>query len=499
MPSAKHEIMITEILDNKRVSIFFLLLIGIWHITSLPFSPLPWFDETFFASITHSLLSGKGFMLEVSQLMTGGNEVLTYGPVYFLFTSLSCSIFGFDIFAFRLVNLIFAALSVFIFFRIQKAIGIKPVIVKIITSLLIFDVIFLQNAHSGRMDLVALFFALLAYLQFFKNDKRIRSFVLMSISGTLGILTTPRIAIILAPVFIIYFIQLIRRQAWKRAGILAVLPIGLYLIWIYIGFGSMESFLSHYIGNSISNNQEVGLLHFLGGNFNIPYFQYPLILVGLVSFLLLLVFRKSRLITLSLFLPISFYYLIVKDTGAYSAMIVPFWYLIISYFIHEFKNDLNSYPYLRYIYYIAILSLFALNAGIFFIKSGVVLLTSEERNPRKLNEWVQKHIEHGTNVVGDDRYYYACKKLNCNFQYIQRPATPDIRSNYHREIFQPDYIFISSQTQPEIIKAYRNAFQFGEEFEYNPESGNSIAKHLVSNLPFNISSSYKGKLIKVKK
>lgn len=45
---------------NKNIIISLLLALVAWHLWSLTYSPLPWFDETFFASLTNSFMNGRG-------------------------------------------------------------------------------------------------------------------------------------------------------------------------------------------------------------------------------------------------------------------------------------------------------------------------------------------------------------------------------------------------------------------------------------------------------
>ena len=99
----------------KPSFVLVILMAALWHFWALPYSPLPWFDETFFASITHSFINGSGFQLAVCPLQSNGEPVLLYGPVYFLLTGLITKTLGFGLFSFRLANLLGAIVSIFLF------------------------------------------------------------------------------------------------------------------------------------------------------------------------------------------------------------------------------------------------------------------------------------------------------------------------------------------------------------------------------------------------
>jgi len=326
----------------KNNTFFYLLLsiLGIWHLWSLLYSPLPWFDETFYASITKSLLEGKGFLLEVCPIQTEGKEVLTYGPIYFLLTGLSFTLFGFGVFQFRIVALVFAALSIYIFSKILKQLSVNKSISRLFILLLAFDVIIIQNGHSGRMDMVALFFALTAWWGYFKSQTHIKHLWLMSITGVVAVLTTPRIAVIIFPLFIYALIYFVKSKNWQRISIITIPPVLIYSVWIVFAFGSITGFIEHFSTPVTESNEPANnIFSYLGGNLYVPFYQWPLILTALISSAILL-FNKNKSQTLLLLsLPVFTFYIVVADTGAYSALIMPFWYLIVALALANFSAN----------------------------------------------------------------------------------------------------------------------------------------------------------------
>jgi 4-amino-4-deoxy-L-arabinose transferase-like glycosyltransferase len=483
-----------NIYNNKLSFPICIVVLALWYVLTLAYSPLPWLDEIFFASITKSLISGKGFIVAIDPLINSGNESLTYGPIYFMFTTLVWKLFGFGIVQFRIVNLVFSGLTILLFYLIQKELGIKKWIVRIATFLLMFDIMFVQNAHSGRMDFVALFFALITYFIYFKKEKGFNLIVLMSVCGGISILTTPRIAIIVLPLFFIAFYQAIKNRKIVNASLLSAIPIILYLCWIYYGFGSITAFLNYYKGTGESTNQ--GYLLFLGGNFNIPKYQIPLVIIGIAAFILKLKSRNTILNSIILFLPLLLFYIVVFDAGGHSAIIIPFWYLTISYSLNEYDNIRKIKRSFNVFIFSSLLVLFIVNVSSFVMKSSWLLVTLSERDPQKLDEWMKSHIKDGSKVIGDDRYYYACINRNCDFKYIDRPRMID-HTKYYKEIYKPDYIFISVQTSPDIINTYKKIFTFNEEYEYNPVSRSKWLAPIVNRIHSDAMYSYKGKLIRV--
>lgn len=482
--------------------ILFLILIALWHLWSLTYSPLPWYDETFFASITKALIEGNGFNPEICPIKTNGREVLTYGPIYFLLTSASTKIMGMGIFSFRIINLLFGALSIVLFYNIQKKVGVSPIFRQIVTLLIIFDVIFLQNSHSGRMDLVALFFALWAYLAYFSKENIQRN-ILMAATASLALLTTPRIAVLVVPLFLYALAQSIIHKKWQTAGILSLLPLLIYSIWIFYAFGSPGEFISYYIGGGGTNDTETNnnLMRFIGGNLYLPFYQWPMIVSGGLAATYLLIHRSYKEPVFLCLLPIFFFYVLVLDTGAYSAIVVPFWYLLVAmglqYFFTAEKNRSHSPRLVKAIPGLLISLIFVFNTGIFVLKSITIAGTLPERNPAPLDQWLDKHLPEGDKVVGDDRYYYACIKKKCQFQYIDRTESNQQRALFHKNLYRPDWLFISSQTTSQTIDAYKKHFIFEQEYHYTPPATNQTIQNFIDRLPMPISSSYKGTLIKV--
>lgn len=481
---------------------FFALIIAAagWHLWSLPISPLPWFDETFFASITNALVNGRGFQVEVQNLAERGKEVLLYGPVYYLLTGIPVKLFGIDIVSFRIVNLLFCGLTLSVFYKVLRQLKIDRAVAMFMVVLALFDVILIQNAHSGRMEMVALFFALSAFWYYFKTreDSTIAAVVILALGGILAFLTTPRSMVLVFPLFGFAVVQRGMQKRWRDVLLLIAIPVTVYLVWLFYAYGSFDAFLDFYFKKSDSGEVQARRTYtgFLGGHFYVPFYQYPLIFGGLLSAGLLLAKRKCMTATALFLVSILTYYIVVKDTGGYSVWIVLCFYALIAMAIQQVLLD-SERPKYKWVTGSLLVVLILVNFGIFTFKAAVILAGYSDRNPAPLNEWVAQRVSPGDRVVGDDRYYYACMRLGADYKYIERPATDDQRAIKHAQIFEPDYLFISTQTPKTIIESYRNYFQFEEEWTYLPPRQNNALQKFLDRLPMNVQSSYSGTLIKV--
>ncbi|WP_291861825.1 glycosyltransferase family 39 protein [Marinilabilia sp.] len=489
---------LTRILKNNTFFYSLLIITGAWHVWSLIYSPLPWFDETFFVSITKSLLKGNGFLLEVCPIQTEGKEVLTYGPIYFLLTGLSFLIFGTGIFQFRIVSLLFAVLSIVVFSRISLKLNLGRRITRFLVLLLIFDVITVQNSHSGRMDMVALFFGMIAWWSYVQPRKNIRYIIIMAVSGVAAVLTTPRIVVVVFPLFIYALFRFIQSKNFLRASLITLLPAFVYLMWIVLAFGSTRGFIEHFTGPAIKDTDAANsIFNYMGGNLYIPFHQWPLITTALLS-AALMIFKKQKLSLLFLIaLPIVTFYVVVTDTGAYSALIMPFWYLVVGFGLQITLDKENNKVSRISIYGLVLITVLC-NTGIFALKAATIVGSQQERDPRPLQEWVNKNIPENSKIVGDDRYYYACILNHCDYQYIDRVKDHATRARFHVTKYQPDFLFISNQTTQSVIDAYKKEFHFLDTKSYTPENNNSLISKTIKLLPVTIQSSYEGTLIRVK-
>lgn len=473
-----------------------ILLIILWHLWSLQYSPLPWFDETFFASITNSFINSKGFQLEICPLQTGGVPVLTYGPVYFLLTAIPIKLAGLGIFQFRIISLVFIFMVIILFSKIIRNFGLNKTYQKWLIILIVFDVIIVQNSHSGRMDMVALFFAIFAWWAYLNKrpNQTIFQITIMGLAGVSAILTTPRIAVIVFPIFIFAFYHFIKSKQWVYSLIITIIPLIIYLIWVWLAFDSLTNFWEHYFSKSANiDASNSNLSDFLGGNFYIPFYQWPIIITGIFSLLVAFITRKNINDILLFLSPIILFYTLVKDTGAYSALIISFWYIIIG------LGGLSPYfKKTRVILLTGLGVITVVNLGIFTIKAIAIIGSIDQRDPKAISHWIKDNVPEKSKIVGDDRYYYACLQNNCDFQYIERIKSHQERAKYHATYYKPDYLFISNQTSPEIVEAYREQFYFIEKDQYqNNKKTNNLFHRLIDKLPIKIFTSYEGTLIKV--
>lgn len=466
-----------------------LLCLVMWHLWTLTYSPIPWYDEIVFASINHNIISGNGMINEVE-----GNFLdYTYGPVYFILTAISTKMMGFGIFSFRIVNLLFAFLSVGITYLIlsKKDVPLK----KLAISLLIMDVLFIQNSHSGRMECTALAFALACYYLAIKETKlSFLETILFSLFIVVSFMTTPRVAVILIPVYLYEFFVLMKAKMRKEISIILALPLLIYLFWIYSSYGSFINFISFYLEAGERNLGKESLFEtFVGGNFMISFYHYPIIIFSIISVIYICIADSLKKVKLFIW-PIFLFYLLVVETGNYATMILPFFVIIIGIATRVAINRKNAFVKILFMILFCVCTI--TNIGVFVLKSLTVTTTIKTRNPEYVDKWVSQVLKPGERITGSDAYYYSLSK---NGNPFMRPInlTIDNRSKSFKNGFCPDYLLLADEDKEPWTKYILPQLNITKISELKLIKEDNFLTRLLEDRGISIRCSYGGTLYKI--
>ena len=467
-------------------------LLAIWHLWSLQYSPVVWYDEIVMAGINHSIIDGRGFIDEVQ----GEGPAYAYGPIYFLMTVLSSKILGFGLYSLRLVNLLFAFICVFATYKIIKRLNITNLIAVVVIAILAMDALLIQDAHSGRMECVALTFALICYYLVVgevSNSVKIKTVVIFSISMALSFMTTPRVAVILLPIAIYYLWRLYSSHKWLGIVTYILIPILLYSIWVYSSYGSYSEMINYYTV-SHSNQTSSSLVDlFVGGNFMIAKYHIPMIILSVVAFLYSLK-RDDRYLSLLFLCPIVVFYLIVKDTGDYATFILPFYVILIALGMEVVYNSRNSK--IKPIIYSLIGVCLFVNIGIFLLKAATVVSTLSTREWKPVDAWVAKVLKQGESVTGSDAYYYSLAK---NGNSYQRPYYIEIDNEVKciTGRFRPKYLLLTDEDKEPYTKSVIPQLKLTKIAEYKPVKNKNFVTDFLDKHHIVVRSSYAGTLYRI--
>lgn len=422
---------------NKHLFLFFLACYFIIHLTSLAIFPLPWFDEVFFASMTDNFINDTRFFPEVSWFAFEKNEGVTYGPIYFILNSFFVQLFGWNAFSLRLLNFLCGIFSIIISFKLLK----KEQISWLLIFVFLLDPFFNIGLHEGRMDLVALFFALTSIYYLQKHSINILYVGLSSVFISLAILTTPRIAIILVP-SVFLGLSYLKQSSQKLLFLsLWILPIIiLYGSWIFYAFGSLEHYFIYY--KTLNQGNATAVHGYLGGNFYIPKHEYLLIFCTLLLYIFVIFNYKKEKISWLFFYSISsilLFYFLVVDWGSYSTIIIPFYYLLLS---KKIEN-----PFVQQIQKYVLWLLLAFNLSFFTIKTAYIYSDYQQRSSDKIANFIEKNIPKNSKVIGEATYYYACKKQHIDYRLFDKYLSLEEREEKLRIDFKYEYFIVSNLAQ----------------------------------------------------
>ncbi len=421
---------------------------------------VPWFDEVFYADVSLDFLNNGTFFCRVDAPRTT-LEVLIYGPVYFVMSAFSFHCFGVGMWQFRWIGL----LSAFVIFAIlvkKLSKGTSALYAFLFLILIATDRVVNFNMHSGRMDMLAMFFLLISVLLFSHKEQSNFSYkdVLSGLFLALAALTTIRILFFLPFVIFLPFLQpdrRVRMRLFIRLTTVVVVLIIAYINWIYYAYGSVKGMIEYMNKMSASLVNQ----HFSGFPGNIfdklfrKWYEAPKFLAFYISVIYL--FRKGKFagdIVLSFFVLLTMgFILLVDEVGPYRAMVFPFVYFVILYAVFQFQSSIEN-KRKKYLFYA--IYLFIVVVNIIFISARYAVIWGSWRatSSVQLDQIIKNTIEPKSKVWGDFKYYYACKKINC--EYVSNNTLTPVAEKFIKKQFRPQYLIVS---HPESFYKYGSFLQ----------------------------------------
>jgi len=440
-------------MKEKYVFTGLFVLLALIHLICLDRYPLPWFDETFFASLTHEMLStGKLYPAVSPMLYFPLKDCYIYGPVYFSVLAFFQKIIGLGPLATRLPGFISGFLVLWVLYRLFRE--IHPEKNKRYALLFSFavgvDFTFFESLHLGRMEPLVLLFVLLYTLycyRIYKSgfDGKIwkSAFWAPGIFALLAVACSPRPFLLLLPPALLILSRATAQDVLPIVRSL-VLPltvvVALFLSWIMASFGSFSEMMLHY---SIANQ----------GDFSAPFqfstsiyvYQYPVFFAALFATIIGGLMNKEIFksnIIIGAWLGILLFYAFIAIKRPYGVYVIPFAYLIV---FHVYVTILK--PSSKFLVKLGsntvLFSLVGVMVGLTLWKGYYFLQSYEERNPKPVKYFIAHHVPAGSKMVGDEIYYYASMDCGVDYQYFNIGNTLEQRERYHREQYHYDYLFVS--------------------------------------------------------
>jgi len=457
-----------------------------YHFITISFSPLPWFDEVFFADLSASVHSTGKLYLEMSirpeyQL----TEVLYYGPVYFYVQAALINIFGLNLYTIRLLNLLSGMALIMLFLyaiykmRVEKTMGLTLLI------LLLTDTIFQSNMHSGRMDLFCMFLFFSAFFILILNKNLIFS-LLAGVLFACAYLTTPRCGFYLLSLFLVFVFQIVKKDEPITHIILRYLILSIsfslpVLGWILFKFGSIEGYISYMISDPVIQSH-LGIKIFPNKH------QIPAIISAFSLFLISLKYTKAPDLCFVFILLIIIHLFFIKEVGPYSAMIMPVIYSSIILSVSKLKN---TTPIHKLLGTVVLLILIVINISLFSFKAAVLFAGKDNRDMKEVTKELTRITFKDKIVLADYKYYYIVNSLGGRFRSYDYNKTALNEENMNNV----DLILLSDINFNELVAKF-------PDISYDPiHIGNkkpfSKVYKLINHFGFLIETDFSGFLLEV--
>ena len=485
----------------KIVLISSLAVYIVYHLITLIYSPIPWFDEVSFAAIAESYAKDHTFY-ETNRILVLPDQKYVYGPLYFIFQAFVIKTIGVGSFNIRLNGFIFGLIDLWLVYKICRHLKFSQHVAIFTIGIIALEPNFNQVLHSGRMDFMTLFFFLASYLVFVRAvPGSVRSFLPFALgAGVLlagAVLTTPRILFGFS-VYIFGFLYEMwdsentgRRMTYvfPKYAALFVGFIAVYYIWIYWAFGSIANYI-YYNTHSELVQTHVGL----GSKFRWSYY-IVIYAYALLSFLILVknraIKQQSSLILITVPVIISFLLVVTGGlSGRYFALADPFLMMLI---VGVTMQWYSSRPFK-----IATYAVGCFFGMIFIFKALFIFSSMQQRDPNYNASLIAKHIQPGSRVVGDFQYYYISRNNNCSF--ISLGENGDNWDKKMKYFFDNKYDYF-------IVNKYSGAREYYEkklaENNYSLvatveiQDSKSLFHRLIQKLPYKISESYSCSIYKI--
>ena len=450
-----------KILFDKKMpywGIFFLYCI--FSILTIENYQLPWGDEIFFVDMAQNyLMTGK--LINFAYFPESPVEIKSYGPVFFWLNSKLFAIFGYHIWIGRILNLLSGLIVIGISLKILERIELKKRYIFLFLLLMVSDPNFNFILHSGRMDLVAvLFFMVAVYIFMFLLIENRYKYLLCGALIALGALTTSRLFLLL-PLLIFYPLFGKTNSEKKKIFIsLFFVFIGmniLYSIWILYEFKNINNFINYFINDKTLGYNESNVFNtfMLSGNwfnklFRNSYLFMPryILFYGAVIYLFMKknIGNREKLIFFTL-VSLSFILLVREMASeAYIAMVKPLIYIIIVCISYEiFKEDKMPKIY-KYGTIFLLFVVFSIHFVSMSHKILKIYVTGNELNNAGIEQIIKTAIPNGSLVMADPRYFYECKAINCKFMAEEKSfnkITPEYIITKNKQFDNEKYELIS--------------------------------------------------------
>lgn len=414
-------------------------LFSLFTLFTIKIYRLPWYDEAFLADVSMNYHK-EGLIMRYINDPFAMNEELAWGPVYFMINSWIIKLFGFGIWQMRIVNLLLGLMVLYLTIRMLQKLNISANLIIWGLLLVISDAELSFSLHSGRMDMVAFFFLFLAvYIYFFSTIRRWPRFLLCGVLIALGALTSTRINTLL-PLLVIFPLVGKDWKAMKSIFVNLVITfigfISIYSIWIFSKFDGIYAYFEYFISYG-SRHPYYGKGALFNGSIIERFFRspryIPIFILFYISVFLYLKYEYKKSSSVIFFLILMYFSFIIINGWGYYYLILPIVYIVVLFAYHNIIYKWKVQNVMKFSFKWMLIAIFILNISFLSYHLLKIYVTYNDYSNSNMQETIASKIKPDSKVLADYRYYYICKKLNCQFVGITY-------KNVSIEQYSPDYI-----------------------------------------------------------
>ncbi|WP_026895819.1 phospholipid carrier-dependent glycosyltransferase [Clostridiisalibacter paucivorans] len=235
---------------NRRI---FIVLIAIYFILNLIFLtkfPFVHSDEPWLSGLSRNILEKKSFSVTETFFDLYERNPHAIKSLFHLIQIFFLKIFGYNIFTFRLISLIFGTMTLFFFYRLSYILFKSKNFALFSTFLLSIDVQYIYASHFARQEIILLFVLVLGLYVFYKNNdinNYYRDIIIGILIGlSIGIHPNSFIISLGFGTLYLYHILITKKLKSKNIAIYISIVSLFATCFVLISFQFDPNFLNHY-------------------------------------------------------------------------------------------------------------------------------------------------------------------------------------------------------------------------------------------------------------
>jgi hypothetical protein len=419
----------------------------------LPRSPLPWWDEIFYASAALAAARGGPPVPSVMGAFPHTMRIdLLYGPMMSFFGSLEIRLFGLSATSWRLLGFEGAVGTVFSAAWVSRRLDRSPLVAAATAMLVALSQGMGARATSGRFDTVTITLELLtlacALGAMRGQESRRAASIYVALAGIfcgLAALSTPRSFPFLLGLFVAIGVEVALARKWELAirG-LTIGAVALVTVWAWTFSQGMSPIGWLRVIAAASQGDKLNVSPLLHGTWH--FFDEPLVPLfsGLLFLLMMVVVFGAtmfltarhtfemerhdvvsgvRLASITVLVNYVALFLLIAHFWDYEIFVVPLLIAVLAALTARMLRDRGP----RTVQWLVLGAWMVLAILLVTIRAGKVvawLASYQERDPQPLQVFISSNIPTNSRVFGpEDFYFYAVERAGSHYLFY-RPRIP---------------------------------------------------------------------------